>query len=1454
MLRADAPTFVPATTAAVGDKAIKESLNCVPDTSVDHTQQKDADGPSPSQKRRVRRRRAEKYKVQQQNGATDKQRNNDMEALEGSNNVHSNGAIRTRDRHKGRDVKTDNPLSKQTRNRHTSNVENSLPRRESVDKQAGYITCEGITNTDDYHLNHVADTRPRNTTNNDNKYSSRHGGKRDTQHDYRHGNDKFHRGRHKTIRQHFDRDVDNSQSSTNTEYHNRMESASQQYSLSAYEAGTFHVNKVTYNQSVDYSSTSNTWSYRSSVVGNKMKPPTSPLFPAKDNVKLWSQVISASDKHEKEDLSPNKEGSLSSTDNTPRPMSLTHLTSNSLVRLTSKRSSKTAAKIPGSLEISALADKGKTGDGRGTIDQENGSATSQSESKVFAFDNKNSAGSSPKSLSTTAPPPPTIRSVVNRSATVNMDRLRDRLWDLLRDRTWSNPEPNSAMLPTICDDQQEVHALKSSHLSLMPKSPAYFADPIQAAPAPATKRGDAYENAMNADMLRYRECVDPLHEAIRQNDVAALCALCKNWQSHKDSPNDSPAGERYNNSKVALSTNAVQGKQTDPSAYTPLEWAVYLDRPECVRVILHAIQAGTYCEPESISRKSSTGCLDTVSQAAKSQFTDAILMTVKYRHEACLQVFLSEGATSMWWRIRDEDDNNLLHCLCQSRVSVENWRMAIGISASSSGSVRIPSVIESKLLSSANCHGQLPLHLACASKRMDIVEDILSTASLSFLAKWLRTLDERLHTPFLTAVWSGSTDVVMSFLMWRGNNMFHSHHHQQPSQAPCPLLVAVHSGRVSMVSLLLEFYDPSSSIGVGYNLTQALYAALEVQSEASLEMIGILIDAGANPCKMEDNSSRLLPRRNTLSWAVLKRNMKGLSLAIDRYTRYLTRTRISRRGDPVLQKQPESFFAGIESKEDAEMTSALRDALVTSLFLGWMTLASDRSEVGEVSTDTYTDVDGDEADTKDGSGATDESTDTDGGRQKIPRQYYDCSFLLWSDRMVQLGASGLERLKLSLVSGSLIPASDVLLPAMNEYVYKGAFYPSSDMILSESQRQHGYWTVLMCNLDWMDLSDTDALMCRWMRNHGRSYLTEYVDLVPDVSLVVSDGTIFAVHSAVVSAKSAKLAAAIRFEKMQRGCNDSDGSLMCVNVDITGQLCQLLLEHIYHRSVVSLHSMLSGGTKARSGATTTTSTTTATTIVGDKGPTAKREYCNVLLQLLLVAQEFLCPSLILECEMRLLTGNVVCCKCPLCSYSLLSDHSLKIVRGDKENNVVVYEGSIYKSNIHKSSNSSIAGNRDDEALIGPQSALDVLSVSQHIDESSLIPDDSYQICVAKSNNHCLGSEYGLSAQDGNIKSGPMELMRQVALDEIFLDYIGVIKRSGACLSPHVCDESDSSVVGEDNADGGNVDLFGETFRTDDAYGEEKYDFLSMCLCELARIQSNRSSKTRHEACCVPNYSK
>jgi ankyrin repeat protein len=650
---------------------------------------------------------------------------------------------------------------------------------------------------------------------------------------------------------------------------------------------------------------------------------------------------------------------------------------------------------------------------------------------------------------------------------------------------------------------------------------------------------------------------NPCKEAIQRNDTVLLERLL---QKH---------GE-------------VENQETNQQNHLSLlQYAVQLNLPEMVQTLCRYAQEK--------ARRANRKVALFLDENYSPNGLPPLLLAAEKGYNECLQILLATFGVSPISFTKDLHGNNAFHCCCRGSGSSITFSLLLGHIVASSKTSGSASALF-KCLACRNDQLQTPLHVACHYGRADIMDSILNQSSLSnsisLLSKLLSMQDCELQTPFLTAVSSGSTDIVMSLLMWRGNNFTPSVRppstlslsHDKDTKLmvcpPCPLEWAVRAQNVEMVQLLLEFNDATS--GNGYNLTNSLRVAVGIRAEVNaaledtdlIDIFRILIRAGANPCKVPDESltsSAKFPC-SILTLAVQNHDSSCVAAILDSYTNHLVLIQKIRRKDPKLQKQPNSFFANMESVENKEKRVAMRDALVVALFLSW-----NAPKIGH-----------------------------------DPSSWLTCALVLYQ-REAQLYPDDLDRLKSSFVAGCLVPFSPSCTRFENSINHYEAFYPR---LVDDSKGKAGspfYLSCLMRTLPWA--SSCSSMECAWFADSetcsNRAAIPD-----PDVIIFCKDGTSFHAHAFVLSRASDKFAAAIRFARMSVGYSAVDLSGGCqtiqIRVDLNPRTCQWLLEHIYHGSITS------GLSKRRA------------------------ERCQQLLELLLIGQEFLCRSLIQECEMRLLS--------------------------------------------------------------------------------------------------------------------------------------------------------------------------------------------------------------------------
>jgi ankyrin repeat protein len=386
---------------------------------------------------------------------------------------------------------------------------------------------------------------------------------------------------------------------------------------------------------------------------------------------------------------------------------------------------------------------------------------------------------------------------------------------------------------------------------------------------------DDYETSDQILLLPvYYNSNQPLHHAIERNDEKALRALLKQ--------NNTTRSRNDNNGKDTL---------------TPLQLVVELDQPNLLRILLQH-------KPTYITTKSTA--------ATTAIYPPLVIAAVNQGRDECLELLLTDSPSRVL--DQDTDGNTVLHLVRRTSTLQLVLNTIDGML----------SLLSKSLLARThyNKHGDTPLHAYSRNNRVDLVEYLVRRVkNTSLLKKLLVAHNHDDDTPLLTAVKAGSADVVMSMLLRNNNNNSYA------LPGPCPLVCAARTANVDMLRLLLEFEKE-------YHFVQALREVVASSNDViAAECSTVLVQAGANPCALSTTDHA----RNScaLTMAASRGHAHVLTAMINAYNDYLQRVRQRRRSDHLLQKQPESFFAGIESRENAEKTVAMRDALVTSLFHSW---------------------------------------------------------------------------------------------------------------------------------------------------------------------------------------------------------------------------------------------------------------------------------------------------------------------------------------------------------------------------------------------------------------------------------------------------------------------------------------------------------------------------------------
>lgn len=514
-----------------------------------------------------------------------------------------------------------------------------------------------------------------------------------------------------------------------------------------------------------------------------------------------------------------------------------------------------------------------------------------------------------------------------------------------------------------------------------------------------------------------------------------------------------------------------------------------------------------------------------------------------------------------------------------------------------------------RLVSSRNRKNETSLHIACRRGRFDIVEALLADSSSAAANKALATEDDQGHTPLLSAIMAGDKDIVMHLLTWRGNHRGHV-----PFARDCPLVLAVGTKSMEMFQLLLECR--SLSIFESYDYSGALLKVIWCFQEREPEayaFIQLLIEEGADPHEKVSVSESLIHDED---------------------------------GDCILGKTPLTLAAMQGSvhfvTEMLDAHSRVRRTQITAMRCDPCLRAQssdyflsiekrERKKVRDSCEETFLKV----------------LIASCEDRELSSRRLGCCLGLIRRDTSID------DFTFVRLLKGirndetkQLPCATQALAPTMVEFEGQyGCTTGTSTVANSPYYRPVVKdWSESLMALGWMRNSlSRDSSSCPWFKKaliatHG--YTSK--DEMSEMCIFLVEGKRLEAHKSILIQKCVKLEAAIRFEEMkQRIESDNDSSVLEIALDLS--LCQFcfLIQHCYHGSICS------------------------------GLPSDLTACCQEILDLYLLSLEYLCPSLALECEMRLLSSNpykCFCCNCCdraepnsklACPYELSCHYKVKV---------------------------------------------------------------------------------------------------------------------------------------------------------------------------------------------------
>lgn len=175
-------------------------------------------------------------------------------------------------------------------------------------------------------------------------------------------------------------------------------------------------------------------------------------------------------------------------------------------------------------------------------------------------------------------------------------------------------------------------------------------------------------------------------------------------------------------------------------------------------------------------------------------------------------------------------------------------------------------------------------------------------------------------------------------------------------------------------------------------------------------------------------------------------------------------------------------------------------------------------------------------------------------------------------------------------------------------------------------------------------------------------------------------------------------------------SEDDEEVITIETAIPPDFCKLLIQHMYHGSICF-------------GWPTTTTINLEGNSNNDVNynddDNAKLMLCRYLLELMIVAEEFIVPSLVQEIEMRLVSSKPKSCFCWDCCQTLRVISSEESGGGQQQQQQQQHKAEcLYMV--------EVGNTKTNSSMVTKESALDILGVTEYV---ALGLDDYYTICLA-----------------------------------------------------------------------------------------------------------------------------
>ena len=715
--------------------------------------------------------------------------------------------------------------------------------------------------------------------------------------------------------------------------------------------------------------------------------------------------------------------------------------------------------------------------------------------------------------------------------------------------------------------------------------------------------------------------------------------------------------------------SAIQGITSVDKEMTPLQLAIVLNCPDIVRVL-----------------SSSVSTFSTSNKNESEQCCTSLMLACELGHAACIKALLCSSKIKLDYRERG-GGNTAYHFCCLGQRASNNDDDVINynnVSALDTLMSHTPNAIQKRVLLLTNREGKHIAHIACARGDLSLLKCVmghLSNVSSQLPWKALTTTDRLGRTPFISAVYAGKCEIAAHLLVTRFQAADYS-----VLFSACPLTIAVSNYDTAMASLLFEMgYDAQSTTSseissiVRHDINRSLMElmlirlGMEVGEEDdtdNYELIRLLVANGANPHKAVSIRTRHKPKTRGDNAIATLTSEEDTPLSV-----------------AVMASDYRSIECMLHSYMHAlSVTQSLRrkDPLLISQPESYFRAVEER-ETDTIQCSLQSAL-------VRALFLTWQSGDFDNGK---------CCIVLYK-RGITLSRLGFQWLEKCISMQKFVLPSSSWDDSIEGYYFEAPLVqyslPKAPIDTFNAYANVGTfmcWSHILLDLPW---TNKFSFNCKWMRNETNSdfdcdqFKTSH--LLDDEFYLVFDNERLLLHKSIISARSGKLAAAIHFMEAQGRYNAEDDKL-CVSIDLPLLLAKMLITHCYHGSV-------SFGLMA--------------------SPLKRSEQ---LLELALVAEEYLCPSLLAEVEMRLLETKSNDCFCAYCSGAAMSPKddlacpiaTEIIAQVEAGQNLDCHPFGVY---FYKASRFNAS------SLISPESALNVLAVAQQLELSASSQNGSYAL--------------------------------------------------------------------------------------------------------------------------------